>query len=278
MLTPLFISSSMRHWGWRVSFELCGLVGVVIALVWGWYVTNRPEEHRHVNAAELTLLHRPAEATHGTPTRDLGTGRPPWARIFGSGSVWALILSYMGRAYTMSFFDTWFFTYLTRVRGLTISRGGLWAATPYFAILLLSPLGGLASDFAVNKFGRRRGRQSAVWLGMTCSAALVWTGGHTANNTLAILLVAAAAGFNMFANVTWWATCIDLAPNYAASLSGLMNMCGTLGGGVAPVLTAFVVTRLGWARAFDVIAVLSLTSVLLWFFVNADQRLEEERA
>ena len=132
--------------------------------------------------------------------------------MLSSPSIWALFLSYACRAYTMYFFNTWFFIYLVRVRGLTIMQGGLGSATPFLAVLLLSPIGGLVSDLAVRHFGKRRGRQTAVWLGMACSATLVWIGCYTADNTVAILLVASAAGFNMFANVSWWATCIDLTP------------------------------------------------------------------
>lgn len=279
ILTPMFMVWTTRHWGWRTSFALCGLMGAVIALGWGLYVTNRPEEHPRINAAELALLRLPEKQVRaGRPTRNLATGHPPWGKILSSASTWGLLLSYICRAYTMFFFDTWFFIYLVRVRGLSVIRGGLWAATPYLAILVLSPLGGLISDLAVRKFGRRRGRQGAVWLGMACSATLVWTGCHMPDNTSAILLVAGGAGFNMFANVTWWATCIDVAPNYAASLSGLMNACGGIGGWAAPVLTAYIATSFGWSRALDFIAVLSAVSGLLWLFVNADKRLDQESA
>ncbi len=275
-LTPVLIAWTMQHWGWEAAFRLCGLIGVVFAVAWGAYVTDRPEKHPDVNAAELELLRPSTEVANGKPTRNLIPGGPPWQRILSSGSVRCLILSYMCRAYAMYFFDTWFFIYLLRARGLTISRGGKWGATPYLAVLLLSPLGGWVSDNAVRRFGRRRGRQTAVWIGMASSAVLVWIGCNMSNNTIAILLVAAGAGSNMFANITWWATCIDLTPSYAASLSGLMNMCGALSGGLAPILTAYISTKFGWSWALDFIALLSVVAGLLWFFVKADEKLEQE--
>jgi MFS transporter, ACS family, glucarate transporter len=276
VLTPLFIAWTMQHWGWRASFRLCGLIGALFAIAWCLYVTDRPEQHPHVNSAELELLRPRGEPAHGRPARNLGRGRPPWRKILSSGSVCSLLLSYACRAYTLYFFNTSFFTYLVQARGQPILRGGFWGATPYLAILLLSPIGGWISDIAVRRFGKRRGRQTAVWLGMACSAMLVWIGCNTSNNTVAILLVACGAGFNMFANITWWATCIDLTPSYAASLSGLMNMCGALSGALAPILTAYISTKFGWPRALDFIAVLSLIAGLLWFFVKADENLEQE--
>jgi MFS transporter, ACS family, glucarate transporter len=275
VLTPILIAWTMQHWGWQASFRVCGVIGILFAIVWGYYIRDRPEQHPQVNAAELALLQPSAEIGHRA-TKNLAPGAAPWRRILSSGSVRCLILGYMCRAYAMVFFDTWFFIYLLRARGLTITRGGLWGATPYLAILLLSPVGGWFTDMAVRRLGKRRGRQTAVWLGMACSALLVWIGCNTANNTLAITLVAAGAGFNMFANITWWATCIDLTPSYAASLSGLMNMCGALSGGLAPILTAYISTRFGWPAALDFIAVLSLIAGLLWFFVKADEKLEQD--
>jgi MFS transporter, ACS family, glucarate transporter len=278
VLTPVLVALTMQHWGWRVSFWLCGLIGVSFAIIWGLYVTDRPEQHPRVNAAELALLHPRAELVHHRPTRNLATGSPPWRRILSSGSVRFLILSYMCRAYAIIFFDTWFFIYLVGERGLSISHGGEWGSTPYLAILLLSPIGGWFSDIAVRKFGKRRGRQTAAWVGMGCSALLVWIGCNTSNNTIAILLVAGGAGFNMFANITCWATCIDLAPSYAASLSGLMNMCGALTGALAPILTAYISNSFGWEWALDFIAILTFIGGLLWFFVNADDNLEQNLA
>lgn len=276
-LTPVFIAWTMQRWGWRTSFWLCGLIGVVIAILWGWYVTDEPEQHPSVNVAELELLRSSKALAPGRARGGHLTAEPtPWRRILSSGSVWSLLLSYSCRAYALYFFNTSFFTYLIRSRGLTIMRSGFWGSAPFLAILLFSPVGGWVSDVTTRKLGKRRGRQTAVWIGMGCSALLMWIGCNTSNTTVAILLVAGAAGFNMFANVTWWAACIDITPSHAASLSGLMNMCGGLSGALAPVLTAYISTSFGWTWALDFIAVLSLVGGALWFFVNAEEDLEPE--
>jgi nitrate/nitrite transporter NarK len=149
---------------------------------------------------------------------------------------------------------------------------------PFIAIALLAPLGGWISDRAVARLGKRRGRQSAVWMGAACSAVLMWVGGHTANNTAAILLLAGAAGFNLFATATWWATCNDLTRHHSGALSGLMNMTGNLGGWLSPIITAYISTRLGWTQALDFAALVTLAAGVLWLVVNAGGELEEEPA
>lgn len=275
-LTPKFITVLMERWGWRSSFYACAVVGTAVALVWRFYATNRPEEHPRVNAAELALVH--AGETQDAAVLQAPVGRrqgAPWGRMFSRLSVWALVLSYSCIAYAAYIFYTWFFIYLTRVRGFTVRQGGFWGSTPFLAITLLAPLGGWLSDRAVRRLGKRRGRQCAVWVGAACSAALMWAGAHAQNNILATLLLAGAGGFNLFATTTWWAACNDLTRRYSGSLSGLMNMFGNLGGWLSPIVTAYIATRFGWNQALEFGALVTLTAGVLWLLVDATQNLEE---
>jgi ACS family glucarate transporter-like MFS transporter len=188
--------------------------------------------------------------------------------------VWGLLISYFFHGYTPFIYFTWFFIYLTRVRGLTIAKGGLWATTPFIAMTILSPIGGWLSDRAVQRFGVRRGRQSTAWIGMTTSALLLWLGSRMENNVAAILLLAGAAGFSNFAAPSWWASCIDLAPNHSGSLSALMNTCANSAGGIAPVLTGYIAATFGWTRALDFAALMSFTAGAVWIFVDASNSVE----
>jgi ACS family glucarate transporter-like MFS transporter len=271
-LTPLVITWMGLRWGWRSCFFLSSLLGVLVALTWWFYSTDSPEQHAEVNAAELDLI-CPCRAEPGSSKAGLPHRSPPWGRMLSSRSVWAMLLSYFCQGYTPYIYVTWFFIYLARVRGLTSMQTGFWGSTPFLAIILLAPVGGWLSDLAVTKFGKRRGRQSTVWLGMGCSAILLWTGSHTLNNTVAILMLALAAGFNFFASPSWWATCIDMTPTYSGSLSGLMNMFS--GAWLAPIVTAYIATHFGWTQALDFAALLTATGAFLWIFVNASENLED---
>ena len=71
-LTPPLIVAIMVNLGWRAAFYLAGVVGVFLALVSYWFVTDRPEEHSWVNAAELQHITRAVEgssAQSAIPTR-----------------------------------------------------------------------------------------------------------------------------------------------------------------------------------------------------------------
>jgi len=268
MLTPFFIARISQHWGWRSAFHACAALGVLLAIVWRLYARNQPGEHPWVNRAELEII------SAGTTRSPSGAGKPPWGKMLRNVSAWGLMASYFCEAYPNYIIFTWFFKYLTNVRGLTLAQGSLGTAAPFLAIVLLGPVGGLVSDRAVARLGRRRGRQAAAFAGMAVSAGLLATGAHMANNTAAIALMACATGFNLFATSTWWATCIDLSRDFSASLSSLMNMCGNLGGAVSPILTAYLATRFGWTAALDFAALVTLVGGLLWVTVDAERPIE----
>ena len=270
MVTPLLVGSISERWGWRASFHVCAAIGLVIAAAWRLYATDHPEAHPRVSAAELELI----RSGRMRQPQSAALAITPWRKIFSNLSAVGLILSYSCIAYPAYVFYTWFFIYLVRVRGLSVAQGSLWSSAPFIAIALLAPLGGWLSDRAVARLGKRRGRQFAVTLGATASALLMWTGAHTVNNTTAILLLAGAAGFNLFATATWWAASNDMTRQHAGALSGLMNMSGNLGGWLSPIVTATIATRLGWEQALDFAALVTLASGVFWIGIDAGSDLE----
>jgi ACS family glucarate transporter-like MFS transporter len=265
-LTPVLITFIMRQWGWRTAFYSCGLLGIGIALVWYFFACDRPEQHPRVNQAEVELIGRGRSYNTHTSVKI----HVPWSHIFTNRSVIALVLGYFCQGFPIYFFHTWLFIYLVKVRGFTLTEGGFYGATPYLAIAVMSPLGGIFSDFAVRRLDKPWGQRIAVWLGMFTSAALMWAGAHAPNKVTAILLLAAAAGCNMFASVTFWAACIDLGQQFSGSVAGLMNTCGNFGGWLSPIVTAYVAAKFGWTFALSLAAVVTVGSGLCWLGVDTN--------
>ena len=270
--TPVLIAWIMQRWGWRSSFYVAGAAGIATAIVWRFYVTNRPAEHPGVNAAELALL---TERSMSDATAIAHpAAKTPWTRLLTSRSVAGLALGYFCQGFPIYFFHTWFFIYLVNIRHLSISRSSLLGTMPYIAIAALAPLGGLFSDFAVRRFGKRQGRRLAIATGMIASASLLWLGSNTHGDFPAILLLAAGAGFNLFAAVSFWAICIDLTTEFTASVSGLMNTFGNLGGWLSPIVTAYLAAHYGWNRALLCASIVTLGAALFAFLIRADESLD----
>ncbi len=273
-LTPIFIAWMMLNWGWRTAFEVCGGLAFLTVGLWQFYATDWPEQHRSVNVAELEIIH-PGSRKGALPRDRAGSSKQvPWFKMVSSLSVWGLILGYGCQGYAFYVYYNWFYFYAVKSRGLPLMQAAIWTSAPFFAMALLSPVGGWFSDRVARTAGRRRGRLTAVWLGMGLAALLLFSGSHLSITALALPMIALAAGFTMFATANFWAACIDLAPNYSASLSALMNTIGSIGGAISSTVTASVAVHQGWSHALDLAAIITVVSGLLFTVVNANRSIE----
>jgi len=273
ILAPVLITWMAREWGWRTPFFGLGVVGLLAAYVCYSYVTDRPQENPRVNAAEIAIISGNTDTELNSVPQEL-KAKVPWRKLFSAPSMWGLMISHFCLVYPVYIFFTWFFIYLVKIRGITVSKASFWGSAPFVANIILVPLWGWFSDRAAAKLGKRRGRQVTAWTGIACSALLLLSGSHTSSNPLALLQLTIAAGFNFAASAVLWTTCNDVSKKSSGSISGVMTTFGSLGGWASPVVTATVAAKLGWSYALDLAAVVTMISGLAWFFIDADTTIE----
>ena len=87
------------------------------------------------------------------------------------------------------------------------------------------------------------------------------------------------AGFaNDLAMPPSWGAAMDLGGRHAGTLSGSMNMWGSLGGGSAPVLAGYILAWTGdhWNSIFYVAAAAYALGFLCWIRLDSVAPLEKE--
>ena len=70
-----------------------------------------------------------------------------------------------------------------------------------------------------------------------------------------------------------WAVAMDVGPEYAGSVSGVMNMYGNMGGTLASIAVGYMVLHLNWQIPFLVAAGLCLLGALLFLRIDPTERI-----
>lgn len=270
-LTPPLIVWIMVTLGWRAAFYLAGLVGILLALVSYWFVTDRPEDHAWVNAAEL------AHITHGSGPGAgprVVPGSTPWRVLLGRRDLWCLTASYTVLGYIGYIYFSWFYLYLVNVRGFSVVSAGWYSTAPFLISATVAPLGGWVSDALSRRFGKRLGRCGIGFGGPLAGAVFIYLGAATPDPYLAVLFLSLGEGALFLSVAAYWATTIDLAKTYAGTVSGFMNMGGNLGGTLSPTLTPLLAQQFGWSSALYVAALLALLGAIFWLGVHPERAID----
>lgn len=279
--TPPLISYIMIHHGWRVAFWISAVVGVAAGAVWFALARDTPERHPWVSDHELSHIKagltlglqdvRRGQAWHGHPLAN----RPalPWRVILTSREVVAMGLSYFTYGYVAWIFFSWFFIYLSRVRGLNLKASAVFAMLPFLAMSIGSLAGGAVSDALTRQVGKRSGRCLFSLAVMLMAAGFLIYGAHAHNTTIASIVLAGGAGSLYLSQSCYWSVTADIAGNSSGSVSGLMNMGGQIGGAVTASLTPAIADAYGWTASFLVAAGLCALGGLAWLLVDPQRSL-----
>lgn len=265
-VTPPLITSIMLHHGWRWSFWISAFIGLAAGVIWFAIARDTPREHPLMTLEEATRIQSGLPTMASKPTAD-------WGSILSSKDVWAMTASYFCYGYVAYIFFSWFFIYLSAVRGLNLKTSSHYAMLPFIAMAVGSTLGGAVSDVITRSAGRRAGRCGLACGSMLLCTVFIATGSYVADARLASVVLAGGAGVLYLSQSSFWSVTSEIAGGSAGSVSGVMNMGGQIGGAVTALLTPVIAKHFGWPMSFFAAAALCGMGGLLWLAVNADHRL-----
>jgi ACS family glucarate transporter-like MFS transporter len=272
-ITPPLITYCMVRYGWRSSFWICALVGVVVGSVWYWSARDTPEEHPRVSASEAATIRSGLTMDEARNSETLA----PWGRILVSKAVWAVTLSYFCYGYVAWIFFSWFYIYLAKVRGLNLKATAFYAMLPFLAMAVCCPLGGLISDRLTKWRGKRLGRCGVAVFSIALAGTFLVFGSNVTSTRLASIVLAGGAGALYLSQSSFWSVTADIGGASCGSVSGLMNMGAQMGGAVTASLTPWIASRYGWTPSFLTAAALCVVGALAWLLVDPNRNLTEAR-
>ena len=277
--------------GWREAMWLFAAVAGVWCAVFYFVFTDRPKLGR-VNAAELAVI-------DAGRVEKVGPVRVPWEKLLESKNLWCVCFMYVVTNFCWYFlmynhplamkqqFPEWNNTPLGRVQLALLS------GAPLLVGMIGCYLGGVLSDRFIRKTGDRKwGRRlyGMIGYGMAgvCYLLAIWAkkaDPHNVNVWAYAIPLILMGFFNDLIMAPAWAVCQDIGREYAATVSGAMNMFGNLVGAVmgifvtGSILKAYttkiegkdVVDSQGYIICFALYAAVYFIGVVLWMFIDASK-------
>jgi len=269
-LTPLLITYIMLQYGWRSSFWVCSIIGFAAGAIWFVAARDTPDEHASVTAYELALIR--SGSTQAESKND-PTALVPWRRVMQSKDVWAVTLSYFCYGYVAWIFFSWFYRYLSKVRGLDLKTSAFYTMLPFLAMLVCCLLGGAINDWLTKGLGPRVGRCGVAAFAIAAAGVFIAFGSQVQSARLASVVLAGGAGSLYLSQSSFWSVTIDIAGASSGSVSGFMNMGNQIGAAITATLTPWIAARYGWTTSFLVAAGLCVVGAASWLVVDPTRRL-----
>ena len=266
-IAPLLVVPIQIRYGWRASFYIFGMLGLIWAAVWYTWFRDSPSEKRGVSLVELNQI-GPAATPHAKGF--------PWRFALRSESVLAMLGMAFCYVYVYTFFQTWFHTFLVRGRGF--SEGSLvLSALPYVVAACANLTGGAASDALVRRLGLKWGRRSLGIAGLGSACLCTIAAMVVRQQLITLILLSLVYGGITFQQAGVFGVCLDIGRRHAGSMVGLMNTSAQVGGLLSTVAYGYLVDRFrSYDAPFVPMAALLLVGAILWFKIDASRELRTE--
>jgi predicted MFS family arabinose efflux permease len=263
-IAPLLVVPIQIRYGWRASFYIFGLIGLLWAAVWYAWFRDFPAEKPGVSLDELKETVR-AEPGHGKAF--------PWRKALRSESVLAILVMAFCYVYVYTFFQTWFHTFLVRGRGFS-EESLVLSALPYAVAACANLMGGAVSDALVRRFGVKWGRRSIGIAGLGSACVFTIASMITRQQSLTVVLLALVYGGITFQQAGVFGVCLDIGQKHAGSMVGLMNASAQVGGLVSTVAYGYLVSYFqSYDAPFVPMAAVLFIGAILWFKIDASEEL-----
>jgi ACS family hexuronate transporter-like MFS transporter len=222
--------------GWRVSFAIIALFGAVWTIGFMFVAKDKPDRSP---VSEL--------AAANVNISDATTGERTVLSYMADPAVLATAIGYFGFAYLLYFFLSWFPSYLTMERHLSLKDMSAVSVIPWVMGFFGYMGGGLITDALCRKTGRPlHARKIVLVTSLLVAGICVALAGRATTATIAAGLMGFSVFFLYVSANCYFAIILDMVDaSRVGAVSGFIHMIANFAGVLAPVITGVIVQATG---------------------------------
>ncbi|MDR3535840.1 MAG: MFS transporter [Acetobacteraceae bacterium] len=259
----MFVGWVVRDFGWRASFVLTGVFGLVWVVVWLLFVRD-PHRAGWLGAEERGYILQEREARAAEANGAPAKGGADVLGLLGSRSLWALALAQGGFVYEAYMLLSWLPNFLQTQHHISIFSSGGYTAIIYGTAVVGSILLARLSDRIFSLSALRGGARKWVVAFSYLPAMLVAVVPQVESVWLIVAMLTISVTFLANGISLNTALCNDLVrrPADAGTAVALFTLGSNLVGVASPIVTGYVVAATGnFNMAFVLTGVMLLVGV-----------------
>ncbi|XP_046481434.2 sialin isoform X3 [Neodiprion pinetum] len=269
------ISAMLISWlRWESVFYVTSVLGVVWYVVWYYLAYDRPQEHPRISEAEKAYI---LESLGESVSHD-DSQTVPWRAILTSWPLWLIAIAECGNAWGVFTLNSEAPSYLNYIHGWNINAAGMLSAAPHMMRMVFAYMFSSFADWLLRtrKMSITRVRKFAI---LVCNGVqsimllgLAFSGCHPILAAAFMIAGMTAAGANSAGTL---ACTVDLSPNHASVLLGIVNTVATSSGFISPMIVGILTndnqTINQWRMVFLItVAIMFSTGALYILFGVAE--------
>jgi MFS family permease len=248
--TPIVVAALISAFSWHIAFVVLGLASLAWVALWIWYYRDNPADHPGITPEDIARL--PARLSKTRVPMRWG----PLLRI-----LWPATLVSFCHGWILWFFLNWMPSFFAQNYHLNIRHSALFSSGIFLSGVVGTTLGGSLSDLLLKRTGNiRRARQTMITIGFLAPIIFFVPMFLHPSPVVAAASLAVALFFSELVTAPLWAVAMDLAPNHAATSSGIMNTGLGIAASVSPPLVGWLVDA---THSWQPVFALSICCLLL---------------
>jgi len=228
--------------GWPSIFYIIGISSMLWLVLWVYYVTDHPHQHKSIKPMELAYIS--ASLQDQCLSKKL---RTPWLQIITSGPVWAIIISFITEDWGLYTFLTNVPTYMNEVLKFDVEANGLMSALPFIGLYINMNISPFIADYLISS-GKLRiitVRRIMMVLGGLGAAIFIIALAYVDCSQPILAVSFMFVGISLSASTYSGSGTnpLDIAPQHAATIFAIANCIASVSGFGAPAAAAALTTN-----------------------------------
>jgi ACS family hexuronate transporter-like MFS transporter len=236
------------NYGWRASFVITGLFGVVLVLFW-LKSYNRPENHKRISKEELAHINSDQDEPLDK------TEKISWAKLLTYKQTWALVVGKFMADPIWYFYLTWLPDFFNSNEALDQKLDLKNIGLPFLIIYAVSDLGSIFFGWLSSKFVRLgwqvgNARKATMLICGLCVTPIFFASlTHSVFTAVFLIALATAAHQGWSANIYTMGS--DMFPKSSvSSVIGIGGMFGAVGGILLASTAGLIRVKYGYLPLF----------------------------